>query len=87
MTGVGFSRMILRKKVNPSMRGISISRIMTSGHPIRSELCLGEDRIGGAAVEGDIVLILQHSADRRAGNRGIIYDKQVDFIVHHFSFL
>ena len=36
MTGVGRSVMTLRRKEMPSMRGISMSRTMTSGQAVRS---------------------------------------------------
>ncbi len=53
-TGIGCWLMILRRKVRPSMRGISTSRVMTSGIPSlsRSAATKGSEAVAMISISG-----------------------------------
>jgi len=55
-TGVGRSAMILRRNVRPSMRGISTSRTITSGHcsRIRSMAKIGSETAAITVIAGSV---------------------------------
>jgi hypothetical protein len=57
-TGVGRSAMIFFRKVMPSMRGISMSSTMTSGH-CTCMRAMRQDRIGRGADHLDAGVVLQ----------------------------
>ena len=65
-TGIGRCAISLRRKVMPSMRGISTSSVMTSG--ISSLDALGRhERIGGGADHLDLGIVLEDAPSASGG--------------------
>ncbi|MHC2736348.1 hypothetical protein ACVMFA_002109 [Bradyrhizobium liaoningense] len=60
ITGIGRCAMILRRKVMPSMRGISRSRMMTSGSSFSSRLAAtnGSDAVAITSISGSSLKIV-----------------------------
>ncbi len=72
-TGMGCWVMIFCRKVSPSMRGISISRVITSGtcSRIRSAATKGSEAV---ANDFDFRVAREHFAQCLANHRGVVHD-------------
>ncbi len=70
--------MILRRNVMPSMRGISRSRMMTSGNLVL-ETTRRHERIRGRCHHLDIRIIVEDRLQDLAHRRRIVHDQHANF--------
>ena len=73
-TGIGCWLMIFCKNVRPSMPGISISRVMTSGTCF-ADAVGGDERVAGGSDHFNGGIGGEHLAQRLAYQRGIVDDE------------
>ena len=74
MTGSGWCSIILRRKVRPSMRGISISSVTTSGCVLQDQVARHE-RIGGEADHLHVRLVLERVGEHLPDDGRIVHDE------------